>query len=213
MTYSNVLNMLDLAGIPVVARDRSERDPLIIAGGSGALEPEPMAQFIDAFALGEGEEIVMDLAECLRRWKAQGGGPRSELLRRLAAIEGMYVPSLYDVTYNDDRHRALDRAKRPRGPARVKRRVSQFLPPVITRPIVPYLQTVHDRAAIEIQRGCTQGCRFCQAGMIYRPVRERLRKKCWRPRANYWPTPAMTSSHSCRSAPPTTSRSQRSSRC
>lgn len=177
MTYSNVLNMLDLAGIPVLARDRGDQTPLIIAGGSGALEPEPMAQFVDAFALGEGEEIVMDLAECLRRWKAQGGGPRSALLRRLAAIDGMYVPSLYDVTYNDDRTVRSITPNDPAAPARVKRRVSQFLPPVITKPIVPYLQTVHDRAAIEIQRGCTQGCRFCQAGMIYRPVRERPKEE------------------------------------
>src|SRR6266571_2396202 len=98
MTYSNILNMLDLSGIPVLAADRRDGDPLVIAGGSGALEPEPMAIFVDAFALGEGEDIIMDLAQCLRQWKSQGGGPRRELLRRLAGIEGMYVPSLYDVS-------------------------------------------------------------------------------------------------------------------
>jgi radical SAM family uncharacterized protein len=177
MTYSNVLNMLDLAGIAVLAGERRENDPLIIAGGSGALEPEPMADFVDAFALGEGEDIVMELAECLRRWKASGAGSRSELLRRVAGIEGMYVPSLYDVTYNADGTVASILPNDPAAPPRARRRVSQFLPPVVTRPIVPYLQTVHDRAAIEIQRGCTQGCRFCQAGMIYRPVRERSKEE------------------------------------
>lgn len=177
MTYTNVLNMLDLAGIPALSAERRDDDPLIIAGGSGALEPEPMAPFVDAFALGEGEEIVLDLADCLRRWKLQGGGPRRDLLRKLAGIEGMYVPSLYDVSYNED---GTVRAISPNdsvAPSRVRRRISQFLPPVVTRPIVPYLQTVHDRAAIEIQRGCTQGCRFCQAGMIYRPVRERSKEE------------------------------------
>jgi len=185
MTYSNILNMLDLSEISVLASERHEDDPIIIAGGSGALEPEPMADFVDAFALGEGEDIIMDVAECLRRWKTAGGGPRRELLRRLAGIEGMYVPSLYDISYypagagetlGDNTVRGVvpnDSA----APARVKRRISQYLPPVITRPIVPYLQTVHDRAAIEIQRGCTQGCRFCQAGMIYRPVRERSKEE------------------------------------
>jgi radical SAM family uncharacterized protein len=177
MTYTNVVNMLDLAGIPVLAADRCDDDPIIVAGGSGALEPEPMAIFVDAFALGEGEDIVVDLADCLRRWKAQGGGPRQELLRRLAGIEGMYVPSLYDVAYNDDGTVRSIAPNDTAAPKRVRRRISQFLPPVITKPIVPYLQTVHDRAAIEIQRGCTQGCRFCQAGMIYRPVRERSKEE------------------------------------
>jgi radical SAM family uncharacterized protein len=177
MTYSNVLNMIDLAGIPVIAADRGDLDPLIIAGGSGALEPEPMAPFIDAFALGEGEDLILDLADCLRRWKAAGGGPRGALLERLARIDGVYVPSLYSVSYNDDGTVRTISPKSPDIPARIRRRVSQFLPPVITKPIVPYLQTVHDRAAIEIQRGCTQGCRFCQAGMIYRPVRERSKEE------------------------------------
>jgi len=177
MTYTNVLNMLDLAGIPLFSALRRDGDPLIVAGGSGALEPEPMAPFIDAFALGEGEEIVLDLADCLRRWKADGCGSRQELLRRIAAIDGVYVPSLYDVSYNDDGTVRSIVPADAAAPTRVRRRVSQFLPPVVTKPIVPYLQTVHDRAAIEIQRGCTQGCRFCQAGMIYRPVRERPKEE------------------------------------
>ena len=177
MTYTNVLNMLDLAGIPVLASERRDGDPVILAGGSGALEPEPLASFVDAFALGEGEEIILDVADCLRHWKVQGGGSRGELLRRLAGIEGIYVPSLYDVTYNHDHTVRSITPIDPAAPPRVRRRVSQFLPPVVTRPIVPFLQTVHDRAAIEIQRGCTQGCRFCQAGMIYRPVRERSKEE------------------------------------
>ncbi|MGI8553512.1 MAG: TIGR03960 family B12-binding radical SAM protein [Dehalococcoidia bacterium] len=177
MTYTNVLNMLDLAGIPVLASDRTDRDPLIIAGGSGALEPEPMADFIDGFALGEGEDIIMDLADLIRRWKARGGRPRQELLRRLAQVEGIYVPSLYAVTYNDDGTVQSITPRDAGTPKSVKRRVTQVLPPVVTKPIVPFLQTVHDRAAIEIQRGCTQGCRFCQAGMIYRPVRERSKEE------------------------------------
>jgi radical SAM family uncharacterized protein len=177
MTYSNLLNMLDLAGIPVLASERSDEDPLIIAGGSGALEPEPMADFIDAFALGEGEDIIVDVAECLRRWKSSEGGSRRELLKRLAGIAGIYVPSLYDVSYNDDGTIRSIAPNSADAPARVQRRLSEYLPDVITKPIVPYLQTVHDRAAIEIQRGCTQGCRFCQAGMIYRPVRERSKEE------------------------------------
>lgn len=177
MTYSNVLTMLDLAGVPVLAAGRSDSDPLVIAGGSGALEPEPLADFVDAFALGEGEEIIMDLVELLRAWKMAGGGSRRELLRRLARIDGIYVPSLYEVSYNDDQTVRSVTPVDAAAPSRVKRRLSQYLPPVITKPIVPFLQTVHDRAYIEIQRGCTQGCRFCQAGMIYRPVRERSKEE------------------------------------
>ena len=176
LTYSNVLNMLDLAGLPVLACERSESSPLIVAGGSGALNPEPLADFIDVFALGDGEELVLDLAQVLREWKRQGGGPRRELLRRLARIEGFYVPSFYEVAYNDDGTIRETRPSEPEAPPRPRKRflsANGGLPPAPTRPIVPFLQTVHDRAAIEIQRGCTQGCRFCQAGMIYRPRLER----------------------------------------
>ena len=102
LTHSNVLNMLDLAGLPVLARERDDSSPLVIAGGSGALNPEPLADFIDVFALGDGEELVVDLVQVLREWKRHGGGPRRELLRRLARIEGFYVPSFYEVAYDDD---------------------------------------------------------------------------------------------------------------
>jgi radical SAM family uncharacterized protein len=173
LTYTNILNMLDLAGIPVLAVERGEDCPLVVAGGSGALNPEALADFIDAFFLGDGEEAVLDLADFLREWKGQGGGPRKEMLRRLAAIPGVYVPSLYEVRYRADGTVGKMVPRGDRVAARVRKRFVQMLPPAPTRPVVPYLQTVHDRAAIEIQRGCTQGCRFCQAGIIYRPRLER----------------------------------------
>ena len=172
LTYTNVLNMLDLAGISVLAAGRGERDPLVIAGGSGALVPEPLATVVDAFVLGEGEEVVLDVNALLHEWK-EGGGSRAELLRRLARIPGVYVPSFYEWTYNDDGTVAEVVTTDAAAPLPVVKRTMQGLPPVLTAPIVPFLQTVHDRAGIEIQRGCTQGCRFCQAGMIYRPLRER----------------------------------------
>jgi radical SAM family uncharacterized protein len=173
LTYTNILNMLDLANLKVQSCERDDRCPLIVAGGSGALNPEPLADFIDAFFLGDGEEAVLDLVDVLRRWKKERGGTRRELLRRLARVPGVYVPSLYAPEYNDDgtirRIAPTDAA----APERVTKRFVQALPEALTRPIVPFVQTVHDRAAIEIQRGCTQGCRFCQAGMIYRPRLER----------------------------------------
>jgi radical SAM family uncharacterized protein len=177
MDYANVLNMLDLAGVPVLAAERGDDDPIVLAGGSGAFNPEPMAGFVDVFALGEGEELIQEFADAIATWKRRGGGPRLELLRRLAAIQGCYVPRFYAVDFHDDGTIAAIRSTDPAAPEVLQRRVAQFLPPVLTRPIVPYLETVHDRAAIEIQRGCTQGCRFCQAGMIYRPVRERSKEE------------------------------------
>ncbi len=173
LTYTNVLNMIDLAGMSVLSVDRTADDPLVIAGGSGALVPEPLSTVVDAFVLGEGEEVVLEINEVLREWKNAGGGDRVELLRYLAMISGVYVPRFYKWHYKDDGTIAEveptdDSARMP-----VIKRTLQGMPPVLTRPIVPFLQTVHDRAGIEIQRGCTQGCRFCQAGMIYRPLRER----------------------------------------
>jgi radical SAM family uncharacterized protein len=172
MTYTNVLNMLDLAGIPVWARERTDEDPLVIAGGSGAFNPEPLAPFIDAFFLGEGEEAVIELADRVREWK-RNGTPRAERLRDLLALPGVYVPSFYADRYDAEGHFAALEPVVPDAPAVITRRIVQTLPPALVKPIVPYLQTIHDRAAVEIQRGCTQGCRFCQAGMIYRPTRER----------------------------------------
>ncbi|MFN0145505.1 MAG: TIGR03960 family B12-binding radical SAM protein, partial [Dehalococcoidia bacterium] len=172
LTYTNVLNMLELGGIPVWARDRTDEHPLIIAGGSGAFNPEPLAPFIDAFVLGEGEEVVAELVDRLREWK-RAGTPRAERLRSLLAMPGIYVPSFYEARYDADNHFAALDPLVPEAPRTIKRRIVEVLPPALVKPIVPFLQTVHDRAAVEIQRGCTQGCRFCQAGMIYRPTRER----------------------------------------
>jgi radical SAM family uncharacterized protein len=172
LTYTNVLNILDLAGLPLLAAERSDAHPLVIAGGTAALNPEPVAAFIDAFALGDGEEVVLEIVDLLRRRKSAGGTRREDFLRELAQIPGVYVPSLYEVAYHDD---GTVREVRPLGdaPARVRRRFLEALSPSPLRPIVPFTQTVHDRAAVEVQRGCTRGCRFCQAGIVYRPRRER----------------------------------------
>ncbi|MEX2228292.1 MAG: TIGR03960 family B12-binding radical SAM protein [Dehalococcoidia bacterium] len=176
-SYTNVLNMLDLAQIAVRAADRAVDDTIVVAGGSGALEPEPLAPFVDAFALGEGEELMREIVDVVAQWKRDRSADREltrrDLHRRLARVAGLYVPALYDVEYHDD-----GRVKRvvpidDSAPGRVTRRVVEVLEPPLTKPIVPFMEVVHDRATIEIQRGCTQGCRFCQAGMIYRPTRER----------------------------------------
>ncbi len=177
LTYTNVLNMLDLAGLPLLAAERRRALPLVIAGGSGALNPEPLADFIDAFVLGDGEEPVLDIVDCLRRFKERGGRSKRQLLRQLAAIEGIYVPRFYDVLYHPDGTIAEVRPVDAVASPRPRKRFVQRLLPLPRRPIVPFVQIVHDRAGIEIQRGCTQGCRFCQAGMIYRPRLERTAKE------------------------------------
>jgi radical SAM family uncharacterized protein len=172
MTYTNVLNMLDLGGIPVRSSERTDEHPLVIAGGSGAFNPEPLAPFVDAFVLGEGEEVVVELAGLVREWK-RAGTARAERLRALLSAPGIYVPAFYEAKWDSKGHFAGLQPAVPGAPYPVRRRIVEQLPPALVKPIVPFLQTVHDRAAVEIQRGCTQGCRFCQAGMIYRPTRER----------------------------------------
>ena len=172
LTYTNILEMLDLAGIPIRSLDRGEDDPVILAGGSGALVPEPLAPFIDAFVLGEAEDVVLEINQLLHEAKSQGAA-RLDLLRALARVPGVYVPRFYEWRYEADGTPAEVVATDDAASLPVVKRFLQGLPPILTKPIVPYLQTVHDRAGIEIQRGCTQGCRFCQAGMIYRPLRER----------------------------------------
>ena len=172
LTYTNILEMLDLSGIPIRSLDRAEDDPIILAGGSGALVPEPLAPFIDAFVLGEAEDIILEINELLHERRTQGAS-RLDLLRALARTPGVYVPRFYEWRYESDGTPAEVFATDDAASVPVVKRFLQGLPPILTRPIVPYLQTVHDRAGIEIQRGCTQGCRFCQAGMIYRPLRER----------------------------------------
>lgn len=172
-TYTNILNMLDLGGLPVLSAERDDRHPLVICGGSGALNPDALADFVDVFCLGDGEELIVEIVDFVRLWKRQGRGSRDDMLRQLARIWGVYVPRFYEPSYHADGTVAAVEPTIEGLRPRAMKRFVQELPPPLTRPIVPYLQTVHDRMAIEIQRGCTQGCRFCQAGMIYRPRLER----------------------------------------
>jgi radical SAM family uncharacterized protein len=176
LNLTNVLNMLDLAGLPVRSADRDGRTPLVIAGGSSAYHPEPMADFVDAFVVGEGEEVILEVLDALHRAKAEGDD-REDALRRLARVPGIYVPRLYEVTYRAGGALASMTPTVPEAQMPVVKRVIDPLPPPPTDLIVPYVQRVHDRGMIEIMRGCTQGCRFCQAGNVYRPLRERSREE------------------------------------
>ncbi len=174
LSFTTMLEMLDLAGIPVWAADRGEDAPLIIAGGTSVFNPEPVAEFVDVFFLGDGEESIAEFVEVFGGWKSSGKpGGKTGLLEKLAAVEGLYIPSFYDATYRDDGTVEAVTPKHPAAPPKIARRIIAKLPPSVTKPVVPYIEAVQDRGVIEISRGCMRGCRFCHAGVVYRPARQR----------------------------------------
>ena len=174
LCYTNVLMMLGLGNIPLLSSERGESDPIIIAGGPCAYNPEPLADFIDIFSIGEGEEALIELADLLRECK-RAGISREETLKKASQLNGFYVPSLYDVCYNEDGTIKSFTPNYELAPTSVKKRIIENLDEVYfpCKCSVPFLETVHDRVMLEVFRGCIRGCRFCQAGMIYRPYREK----------------------------------------
>lgn len=174
MSYTNILNMLSLASIPLLSSERGEGDPFVNAGGPCAYNPEPLAEICDFFTMGEGEEVINELMDAYIEWKKEGG-TRRDYLKKIAKIEGIYVPSLYDVEYNPDGTLKSSAPNCPEAKPRVRKRIIEDLDSVYFPEsfVVPYTSIVHDRISIEVFRGCIRGCRFCQAGMIYRPVREK----------------------------------------
>jgi radical SAM family uncharacterized protein len=178
MSYTNVLNMMDLAGIPLLGKDRNNRHPFVIAGGPCAFNPEPLAQFIDFFVLGEGEEVIHEILDMYKEWK-KVGGDRESFLIKAASIPGVYVPAFYHVSYHDDGTVKKVEARRKEVPDKIVKRIVKDIERVYfpDKIIVPFMDIIHDRIMLEVFRGCTRGCRFCQAGMIYRPVREKSVEK------------------------------------
>lgn len=174
MSYTNIINMLHLGGIPILSKDRKEDSPFIIAGGPCAYNPEPLADIIDFFVIGEGEEVTLEI---LKKYKENKDAKASRLdfLKEISSIEGVYVPSFYQVVYKEDN--TIDKMEPivAGAPKTIKKRIIKDLNSVYypEKLILPYIETIHDRIPLEVFRGCTRGCRFCQAGMIYRPVREK----------------------------------------
>ncbi len=174
MCYTNILQILDLSNIPMYAKDRSEEDPLVIGGGPCTYNPEPLAPFFDMFYIGEGETVYFELMESYKQHKANGGS-RKDFLKKAAQISGIYVPSLYNVSYKEDGTIAAFEPVSEDIPATVEKQIvmditNTYYPKA---PVVPFIKATQDRVVLEIQRGCIRGCRFCQAGMLYRPTRER----------------------------------------
>jgi len=175
MCYTNILQVLDLSGIALFQKDRAEEDPIVIGGGPCVYNPEPIADFFDLFYIGEGETVYNELLDLYKSMKADGSYHRAEFLHEASKIPGIYVPSLYDVAYNEDGTIASFTPIYEDVPKKVKRQVVMDLDasPYPMKPVVPYVRATQDRVVLEIQRGCIRGCRFCQAGMIYRPNREK----------------------------------------
>ena len=176
MSFTNILNMLDMAGITIRASERGEDEPIVMAGGPCAYNPEPLYDIVDFFEIGEGEEMMNDVLDVYKKYK--GKGQKKEFLREISKIQGIYVPSLYDVIYNEDNTIKEFKPKYDDVPSTIKKRIINNYTKVDfpTDIIVPYSEIVHDRIVLEIFRGCTNGCRFCQAGMLYRPVREKKKE-------------------------------------
>ncbi len=174
MCYTNILQVLELSQIPIYAKDRTEEDPIVVGGGPCAYNPEPLADFFDFFYIGEGETAYDEILDLYKENK-KNGGSRTDFLRKVANVQGMYVPMFYDVTYNEDNTIASFTKNDPEVPDMIKKQVEMALSETVypEKPLVPYIKATQDRVVLEIQRGCIRGCRFCQAGMIYRPIRER----------------------------------------
>ena len=176
LSFTNILNMLDLAGIPLLSSERGEEWPVIAAGGNCSFNPEPLADIIDYFMIGDGEDVLAETASLIKECKASGTS-KQELLKRLAAVDGVYVPSFYEPQYDADGRMTCHKKLFDGAPDKIVKRIVMDLDNVSypLEPIVPFVDVVHDRSVIELFRGCTRGCRFCQAGIICRPVRERSR--------------------------------------